>query len=34
MEGVREEKKQHLKQKTKIIAHKYFDWTPSRMTLD
>ena len=27
-------KKQHLKQKTKVIAHKYFDWTPSRMTLD
>ena len=34
MEGVGEEKKQHSKQKTKAIAHKYFDWTPSRMTLD
>ena len=34
MEGVREEMKQHLKQKTKVIAHKYFDQTPSRMTLD
>ena len=32
MEGAREEKKQHPKQKTKIIAHKYFDCTPSRKT--
>ena len=32
MKGVREKKKQHLKQKTKVIAHKYFDCTPSRKT--
>ena len=32
MKGVREEKNRHLKQKTKVIAHKYFDCTPSRKT--
>ena len=34
MEVATAEKKQPPKQKTKVIAHKYFDWTPSRMTLD
>ena len=32
MEEVREKKKQHPKQKTKIIAHKCCDCTPSRKT--